>query len=264
LVDELGETPLPPYLRRAATREDATTYQTVYSNTALAGSVAAPTAGLHFTPEVLDALHGLGVTSSKLALHVGAGTFKPVNAATLGAHEMHSETFSIEHDAVSKIAATLASGKPLIPVGTTSARVLESLYWLGATLPATLPAARTAQPASTATEVHLGHLAQWAAYKHGLPLPVAPAISFGRLLERSEGRRLSGSTSLCIAPGYPFAVCDGIVTNFHQPDSSLMLLVAALLGGAEHTHSLYAHALRERYRFLSYGDSSLLLRRGAN
>ena len=236
--------------------------------------MAAPTAGLHFTPDVLAALVARGVASSFVSLHVGAGTFKPVTSPTLGGHDMHAEPFSITVDALDALAASAAAGRPLVPVGTTSARLLESLYWLAA-----------ARGFDDAHGSDLGHLGQWDAYRgmadsHAAAtasdatagagaeadadprLPLSRAAALTRLRTRAEaaGGRLYGRTSLCIAPGYAFALCDGLVTNFHAPDSTLMALVSALLGGAPRARALYAHAVAQRYRFLSYGDSSFLAR----
>lgn len=280
LLELLGQTPLPPYLQRAALPSDVGDYQTVYAAAAQTGSVAAPTAGLHFTPEVLAALAARGVASSFVSLHVGAGTFKPVTSPTLGGHEMHAEPFSITVDALDALAASAAEGRPLVPVGTTSARLLESLYWLAA-----------ARGFGDAHGSDLGHLGQWDAYRgmaeshaaaaapdatataaHAASagadagadprLPLSRTEALTRLRTRAEaaGGRLYGRTSLCIAPGYAFALCDGLVTNFHAPDSTLMALVSALLGGAPRARALYAHAVAQRYRFLSYGDSSFLAR----
>ena len=270
LLELLGQTPLPPYLQRAALPSDVGDYQTVYAAAAQTGSVAAPTAGLHFTPDVLAALVARGVASSFVSLHVGAGTFKPVTSPTLGGHEMHAEPFSITVDALDALAASATAGRPLVPVGTTSARLLESLYWLAA-----------ARGFDDAHGSDLGHLGQWDAYRgmadsHAAAtasdadagagadprLPLSRAAALTRLRTRAEaaGGRLYGRTSLCIAPGYAFALCDGLVTNFHAPDSTLMALVSALLGGAPRARALYAHAVAQRYRFLSYGDSSFLAR----
>ena len=262
LLGLLGEVPLPPYLRREALPSDGEDYQTVYAAAAQTGSVAAPTAGLHFTPEVLAALEARGVRSSSLALHVGAGTFKPVSAATLGGHEMHAEPFAIDSAALAALAESAAEGRPFVPVGTTSARVLESIYWLGV---AATDGGVAHGGRGDGDGGHLGHLGQWDAYQLH-----AAAANTGRsrvevleaLRARADaaGGRLDGSTALCIAPGYPFAMCDGIVTNFHAPDSTLMTLLSALVGGAPQAHGLYAHAIAQRYRFLSYGDSSLIAR----
>jgi len=251
VFEQYGEVPIPPYMGREADDSDATRYQTVYANKA--GSVAAPTAGLHFTPEVLGSLeeeHGHAL--SRVTLHVGAGTFKPVTAPTLAGHDMHAEPFSISADALGALALSAAEGRPIVPVGTTSVRVLESAYWLAARA--------TPDPKPSGD---LGRLGQWDAYNLSAAAPPPSrleALTTLHGLAEAAGGRLYGATSLCIAPGYRFALCDGMVTNFHAPDSTLMLLVSALLGGADNAREVYEHAVRREYRFLSYGDSSLLLR----
>jgi len=252
LLGLLGETPLPPYLQREATPQDEESYQTVYAQSEQTGSVAAPTAGLHFTEPLLEELRARGVCSSSLTLHVGAGTFKPVTAPTLAGHDMHAEPFSISADALGALALSAAEGRPIVPVGTTSVRVLESAYWL---------AARAAPDPKPSGD--LGRLGQWDAYNLSAAAPPPSrleALTTLHGLAEAAGGRLYGATSLCIAPGYRFALCDGMVTNFHAPDSTLMLLVSALLGGADNAREVYEHAVRREYRFLSYGDSSLLLR----
>ncbi|KAL1498616.1 hypothetical protein AB1Y20_013931 [Prymnesium parvum] len=257
LLSSLGEIPIPPYLRRAALPEDEVRYQTVYAAADQSGSVAAPTAGLHFTPELLASLSGAGARASSLTLHVGAGTFKPVVAPSLGSHAMHAEPFSITADAIDSLAQSAAEGRAIVPVGTTSARVAESLYWFGVK--------RSLQQTGGAPSADLGHLDQWEAYEIGgaskaLPVPRVEALARLHAHAVAAGGRLYGSTALCIAPGYSFSMCDGLVTNFHAPDSTLMCLVSAIMGGAKTAHEVYAHAIARRYSFLSYGDSSLLLR----
>jgi len=253
LLDSFGTTALPPYLRRAATPDDVDSYQAVYASPQRAGSVATPTAGLHFTPELLAALTAAGVRTSKVALHAGAATFKPVTAANAAEHSMHSEAFSIGTDALEAIAQSVAEGRPIVPVGTTSARLLESLCALGG-------ARSEGQP--TLTSSWIGHLGQWDAYSS----PREPAHALASLQQLADAaragghERLHGSTSLCIAPGYQFGLCDGLITNFHAPDSTLLLLVGALLGGAAPLQSLYKHALQDKYRFLSYGDACYIVR----
>ena len=235
-----GHLPLPPYLHRPDTPQDAVRYQTVYA--AHEGAVAAPTAGLHFTPEVLAALAARGVTSGHLTLHVGAGTFQPVKAETMADHPMHAEPLIVQASLLRQLLAHRAG--PVIAVGTTSLRTLESLYWLGAAL---------AHDPAAPLEV-----SQWQPYAGGPEM--APAAALHALLahlERTGSAAVEASTRLLIAPGYRFRLVQGLITNFHQPESTLLLLVAALLGPGWRT--LYAHALAEGYRFLSYGDSSLLL-----
>ena len=283
LFDALGETPLPPYMRREARAEDRERYQTVYASETKQGSVAAPTAGLHFTPGLLAALEANGVESSRVALHVGAGTFKPVTAETLADHEMHAERFSIAAHELDAIAASAAAGYPIVPVGTTSARVLESVYWLGVRKGLGVVAAadggkegggsgssradgRVVGTGSSDCDWDLGRLGQWSGYSaDDVEVSERARLSdvFSALAAeaRAHGHEaVGGSTSLCIAPGYAFRVCDAMITNFHAPDSSLMFLVSALVGGSDAmVGSVYRHAVASRYRFLSYGDASLLI-----
>jgi S-adenosylmethionine:tRNA ribosyltransferase-isomerase len=240
-----GHLPLPPYLNRTDTDVDAVRYQTVYA--AHEGAVAAPTAGLHFTPDMLAGLEQQGFRTGRVTLHVGAGTFQPVKADHMAGHAMHGEPFVVTAGLLRQLLAQ--AGQPVIAVGTTSLRTLESLYWLGARL------------ARTPAEAQAGalHVGQWQPYEASAEVPLAEAL--GALLAYMEtngdGEELHASTQLLIAPGYRFRVVQGLVTNFHQPESTLLLLVAALLG--PHWRQVYDHALGHGYRFLSYGDSSLLL-----
>ncbi|KAG8466169.1 hypothetical protein KFE25_001925 [Diacronema lutheri] len=263
ILDLLGQIPIPPYLRRTSEPSDAVAYQTVYSRVERTGSVAAPTAGLHFTERTLGALEARGILASHVALHVGAGTFRPVTCAWIGEHDMHSESFSLTVRELDRLARSADGGAPIVAVGTTSARALESAYWLGAR--ALLDGNARAPAAGL-------HLAQWEAYRlvanaaaRGVPLPsTGDALRALRALasatERGDAteRELRASTSLCIAPGYSFRVLDGLLTNLHQPDSTLLLLVGALIGGADEVRALYRHAVAARYRFFSYGDACLL------
>ena len=240
-----GGLPLPPYLNRAATPADAVRYQTVYA--AHEGAVAAPTAGLHFTPELLAQLAAQGFGTARLTLHVGAGTFQPVKAAQMADHAMHTEALVVEASVLRQLLAQRP--RPVIAVGTTSMRTLESLYWLGAGL---LLNPETAAAPLAAT--------QWQPYatpETELPTPEAALHALLHHLETTGTERLEARTGLLIAPGYRFRLTDGLITNFHQPESTLLLLVAALVG--PHWRTVYAHALAQGYRFLSYGDSSLLL-----
>ncbi|WP_133271960.1 S-adenosylmethionine:tRNA ribosyltransferase-isomerase [Hymenobacter radiodurans] len=239
-----GHLPLPPYLNREDTDVDAVRYQTVYA--ANEGAVAAPTAGLHFSDSVLSDLTACGFQTARVTLHVGAGTFQPVKAELMAGHAMHGEHFVVEAAVLRQLLAH--APQPIIAVGTTSLRTLESMYWLGAKL------ANQSADAS-ATELHV---AQWQPYEE------ATAVSFTEALEKllqhleSTGTSfLRATTQLLIAPGYQFRVVNGLVTNFHQPESTLLLLVAALIG--PDWRQVYDHALAHDYRFLSYGDSSLLL-----
>jgi S-adenosylmethionine:tRNA ribosyltransferase-isomerase len=237
IVTMVGKIPLPPYIKRAATDSDRDRYQTVYARQQ--GAVAAPTAGLHFTPAVLDALAAQGTRTDFLTLHVGAGTFQPVKTANALAHPMHEEQLVItEQNLKNLIAAPV-----VIPVGTTSMRVIESLYWYGVKL--------QQQPEAPFV------VGQRDPYETTPALTKEEALT--RVLERlrQEGASaLKGRTSIYIHPGYRFRISHALVTNFHQPGSTLMLLVAALVG--DRWKEIYAAALANQYRFLSYGDSSLL------
>jgi S-adenosylmethionine:tRNA ribosyltransferase-isomerase len=244
VLELAGQTPLPPYFRRASTPEDSQRYQTVYA--AHEGAIAAPTAGLHFTPAVLGELARLGVQTAFLTLHVGAGTFRPVKAEQMKNHGMHAEEMYVSRGLVQQVREHLP--RPVVPVGTTSMRTLESLYWLGAKL--------LREPYPSPEKLHLS---QWDPYQT-LNQP-DPADAFAALLQhldRSQADHLHASTQLLIAPGYDFKVCQALVTNFHQPQSTLLLLVAAFVG--PDWRNIYDHALKNNYRFLSYGDSSLLVR----
>ncbi len=238
-----GHLPLPPYLHRPDTAVDAVRYQTVYA--AHEGAVAAPTAGLHFTPEVLAELAARGIATGHVTLHVGAGTFQPVKAETMADHPMHAEPIIVQASLLRQLLAHRP--RPVIAVGTTSLRTLESLYWLGAAL--------VQRPAAPGAELQV---AQWQPYEPGPD--IAPAVALQALLaylEATGSTAIEASTRLLIGPGYRFRLVQGLITNFHQPESTLLLLVAALLGPSWQT--VYGHALASGYRFLSYGDSSLLL-----
>ncbi len=239
-----GLLPLPPYLHRAADETDAERYQTVYARAQ--GAVAAPTAGLHFTPAVLDALDARGFERAHVTLHVGAGTFRPVKADEMAGHAMHSEEIVVSAEAIAQVRGALAAGQPVVAVGTTSARTLESLYWLGARL----AAGGAYEPV----------VPQWAPYAPDAP-DVPAVAAFDALLTHlaeQHAAALTAHTHLLIAPGYLFRVVSALLTNFHQPESTLLLLVAALVGETR-WRAIYDHALRQGYRFLSYGDSSLLI-----
>ncbi|MCJ8165305.1 S-adenosylmethionine:tRNA ribosyltransferase-isomerase [Pontibacter sp. E15-1] len=243
VLERCGKLPLPPYLNRDLTPDDHIRYQTIYANQQ--GAVAAPTAGLHFTERVMASLQEQHITSAYLTLHVGAGTFKPVKAEVMEAHEMHAEQLYITRPLLQRLARQL--GKPVIPVGTTSMRSLESLYWLGA------KAIQT--PDMLLSELHVS---QWQAYEAtALPTATEAVEALLQYMDRHKTSFLHASTQIIIAPGYTFRICNGLITNFHQPESTLLLLVSALIG--EDWRKVYAHALQHDYRFLSYGDSSLLL-----
>ena len=241
IISALGEIPIPPYLNRSTEESDSEDYQTVYSR--IEGSVAAPTAGLHFTPEVLEAIDRRGIPRRELTLHVGAGTFQPVKSDTIGQHEMHNEFIAVPRALIEELAAT---GRRVIAVGTTSVRTLESLYHLGCMLHSGLDAST---------------LPQWYPYSPEHPrLEVAEAMTaILRRLEEEGSDTFIASTRLMIAPGYDYRVVKGMVTNFHQPRSTLLLLVSAFLGGDE-WRSVYDYALGGEYRFLSYGDACLFLK----
>ncbi len=243
LLQSAGELPLPPYFQRSAEASDYDRYQTLFARHE--GSVAAPTAGLHFTPQVLNRLKQQGVEQHEITLHVGAGTFKPVTSETMADHTMHSETFCVSIDLIKKMTET--KGR-IIAVGTTTMRTLESLYWIGVQL--------LSQRITPSTHYILH---QWDAYE--LPHDYSMTQSFGALLHACQQNRttsIHASTSILIAPGYPVKVCNGIITNFHLPKSTLLLLIAAMVG--DQWKKIYDHALANEYRFLSYGDSSLLWR----
>lgn len=243
LLDAAGVLPIPPYLNRETEASDLQTYQTVYSK--VKGSVAAPTAGLHFTPEVLADIDAQGIGREEVTLHVGAGTFKPVKSATIEGHEMHIEFISVRRSSIERIKNNLGR---IIAVGTTSVRTLESLYYIGVTL--------AANPNATAEELVVD---QWMPYDEANNrLPVAEALQqIVDYLDRNGVDRLVTATRIIIVPGYDFKLVRGLVTNFHQPKSTLLLLISAFVKGDWRT--IYDYALAHDFRFLSYGDSSLLL-----
>lgn len=245
ILEVFGELPIPPYLNRETQESDKETYQTVYSK--IKGSVAAPTAGLHFTPRVLDALREKGVALEELTLHVGAGTFKPVKSEEIEGHEMHTEYISVNRSTLEKLVAH--EGKA-IAVGTTSVRTLESLYHIGVTL--------LHNPNATEEDLHVK---QWQPYETALETAATPAVdalqAIIAYLDRHHMETLHSSTQIIIAPGYEYRIVKAMVTNFHQPQSTLLLLVSAFLHGD--WRKIYDYALTHDFRFLSYGDSSLLI-----
>lgn len=245
ILEVFGELPIPPYLNRETQESDKETYQTVYSK--IKGSVAAPTAGLHFTPRVLDALREKGVELEELTLHVGAGTFKPVKSEEIEEHEMHTEYISVTRSTLQKLIAH--EGKA-IAVGTTSVRTLESLYHIGVTL--------LNNPEATEEELHVK---QWQPYEMSAESAATPAIdalqAIIRYLDLHGMETLHTSTQIIIAPGYEYRIVKAMVTNFHQPQSTLLLLVSAFVHG--NWQKIYDYALSHDFRFLSYGDSSLLI-----
>ncbi len=244
VIDAIGELPIPPYLNRKAEESDRTTYQTVYSK--INGSVAAPTAGLHFTERVLADLDQRGIEREELTLHVGAGTFKPVKSATIGEHDMHTEYVAVRRHTIERL---LAHDAEAIAVGTTSVRTLESLYYMG------LKVLRN--PAIKEEELHVR---QWEPYEevNGEKPEVKEVLQ--ALLDwmvRNDLTVLHSSTQIIIAPGYDYKIVRMLVTNFHQPQSTLLLLVSAFVKGD--WRKIYDYALSHDFRFLSYGDSSLLI-----
>ncbi|MBR6287340.1 MAG: S-adenosylmethionine:tRNA ribosyltransferase-isomerase [Bacteroidaceae bacterium] len=246
LLEVVGELPIPPYLNRDTQESDKETYQTVYSK--IKGSVAAPTAGLHFTPRVLAAIDEAGIDREELTLHVGAGTFKPVKSEQIEGHEMHTEFIFVRRQTIDKL---IAHGGWAIAVGTTSVRTLESLYYIGVKL--------QRNPDLSESELHVE---QWLPYEYaeqeGEKLTTLQALeNIRQYLERNGLDALHTSTQIIIAPGYDYHIVRMIVTNFHQPQSTLLLLVSAFLRGD--WRKVYDYALSHDFRFLSYGDSSLLI-----
>lgn len=244
IIEAAGSLPIPPYLNRDTEQSDLERYQTVYSK--IKGSVAAPTAGLHFTEKVFNHLMDDGHELAELTLHVGAGTFQPVKSETISGHEMHSEHLYVSCDFLQKL---INHSEKKIAVGTTSVRTLESLYWLGLQV-------------SENTKIDIENLkvSQWEAYENSeADLSLKQALeNLINLLDKNQIDHLSASTQIIIAPGYKFRIVDGLITNFHQPQSTLLLLISAYLG--DEWRRIYAHALANDYRFLSYGDSNLYLK----
>ena len=243
ILEAVGELPIPPYLNRKTQESDKTTYQTVYSK--IKGSVAAPTAGLHFTEKVLHEIDACGIDREELTLHVGAGTFKPVKSECIEGHEMHSEYISVRRQTLKKLLQHEASA---IAVGTTSVRTLESLYYIGLKL--------ESSPDLSEDELHVS---QWEPYEQkGASIPATQAIqNIVEYLDRHQRSVLNTSTQIIIAPGYEYKIVKVLITNFHQPQSTLLLLVSAFLKGD--WRRVYDYALSNDFRFLSYGDSSLLI-----
>lgn len=248
VVEAAGNIPIPPYLKRGSELSDVTDYQTVYSR--IQGSVAAPTAGLHFTPTLLQQIRESGVDTREVTLHVGAGTFQPVKSEEIGAHPMHTEVFEVEKSLVSELRKAIDSGRKVLAVGTTTVRTLESLALLG---------------------LHLLHgdmsmkVGQWEAYSDdfaGKETSVA-LKALEEYMESESLERLTASTAIMIAPGFRWRIVSGLVTNFHQPQSTLLLLVSSLLDGENLSdptwRRIYGEALDNGYRFLSYGDACLFL-----
>ena len=242
LLEEAGNLPIPPYLNRPTEESDEKTYQTVYSQ--IEGSVAAPTAGLHFTENIMDSLQKKDIDLSQVTLHVGAGTFRPVKANKIGMHEMHTELISVKQETIEKMIQN--SGK-LVVVGTTSLRTIESLYYIGVKILKNL-------------ETHFDNflVEQWEPYdeENNLFSPKESLSAILKYMKENNLNSLVASTKIMIAPGYQFKFVDGLLTNFHQPQSTLLLLVSAFVG--DDWQKVYDFALHNNFRFLSYGDSSLL------
>ena len=235
ILDAVGELPIPPYLNRKTEESDKTTYQTVYSR--IKGSVAAPTAGLHFTENVLEDLRTRGIETDEVTLHVGAGTFLPVKTADANEHTMHTEIVAVPRATIQHILGKL--GK-IVAVGTTSMRTLESLYFMGC---------------KKAAGVN-----QFEPYEREYPMSTKEALqSLLDWMDETGQETLHAETQIMIKPGYEFRVVDQLITNFHQPQSTLLLLVSAFVGGDWRT--IYNYALSHSFRFLSYGDSSILSRK---
>ena len=240
LLERCGRIPIPPYLNRATEAIDIERYQTLYAH--IRGSVAAPTAGLHFTSEVLEAIAGRGVDIENVCLHVGAGTFLPVKSSTIASHPMHREPFSVSRNLLCRI---LSATGGITAVGTTSVRTLESLYYAGA---------------SCIENGHPEDVTQWAPYERDWTYSTEEALeALVKYLDDNGLDKLQIGTRIIIVPGFDFRLVDRMVTNFHQPQSTLLLLISAFVGGDWQT--IYNYALGHGFRFLSYGDSSLLFRR---
>lgn len=242
LIDSIGELPIPPYLNRKTEESDKTFYQTVYSK--IKGSVAAPTAGLHFTPQVLNALDMRNIDREEVTLHVGAGTFKPVKSEEISEHSMHTEHICVRIQTIEKL---LQHNMSAIAVGTTSVRTLESLYYIGCRV--------FENPLLKEEELHV---TQWEPYDTVQKLSPYESMSvLLKYMKQNEKTALHATTQIIIAPGYNYKIVKALITNFHQPQSTLLLLVSAFVHGNWKT--IYDYALTHDFRFLSYGDSSLLI-----
>ena len=266
VLEAAGNIPLPPYFNRAVEENDKERYQTVYA--AAEGSVAAPTAGLHFTPALFDKLATKNITKEFVTLHVGAGTFKPVKAARMEEHEMHAEYIDVQKSFIELLrdnfterdenANQPTNAKKIIAVGTTSLRTLESLYWMGAKIIAANNASNSNKQANPSIENI--SVVQWDPYElmpqNELPSTAVALTALSNWLEQNNLSRLITKTQIIIAPGYRFKIIDGLITNFHQPQSTLLLLVAAITNG--NWKPMYNYALENNFRFLSYGDGCLI------
>ncbi len=269
VIDAIGELPIPPYLNRKTQESDKTTYQTVYSK--IKGSVAAPTAGLHFTKRVLQDIDARGIEREEVTLHVGAGTFRPVKSEDIGGHDMHSEHIAVHRRTIERL---IAHGGEAIAVGTTSVRTLESLYYLGVLAdPSKSPLKGETFCAENSLPLREGrggsfplregwggplHVPQWMPYEYDNSLSTTEALeALLRYMDERGEEVLHATTQIIIAPGYKYHIVRRMITNFHQPQSTLLLLVSAFIGN--NWHAVYDYALAHDFRFLSYGDSSLLV-----
>ena len=238
ILENIGLTPIPPYLNRESEIIDKDRYQTIYSK--LKGSVAAPTAGLHFTDKVLNKLKEKQINFEEVTLHVGAGTFIPVKSETINNHEMHTEHFVIKKSTIKN----LLNSKKIVAVGTTSVRTIESVYWLGVKL--------------LQNNYFDSHISQWEVYKLSDDINKTDALNtLLNYMDNMNVEELHASTQIMIFPGYQFKMVDILITNFHQPKSTLLLLIAAFIG--DNWKKVYDFALNNNFRFLSYGDSSILI-----
>ncbi len=242
IIAAIGEIPIPPYLNRRSEESDKDDYQTVYSH--IDGSVAAPTAGLHFTSALMDQIAVKGVDVEEVTLHVGAGTFRPVKSESIGEHDMHSEFIAVPRSVIARL-ADVVGRRPVVAVGTTSVRTLESLWHIGRLI---------------LEQRWTGEVPQWTAYEATTEPSAAEALR--AIVDYLDGRgddTLLAHTRIIIAPGYTYRIVDAMITNFHQPQSTLLLLVSAFIGDA--WREVYAHALAGGYRFLSYGDACFFSRK---
>lgn len=250
-----GEIPLPPYLNRNVEEKDKSTYQTIYAKED--GSVAAPTAGLHFTTSLFQSLKNKDIHTDFVTLHVGAGTFKPVKVSTMEAHEMHAEFIDVEVRFIEKIIQNISQKKCIIAVGTTSLRTLESLYWIGVKLVHNLGFKISDAEKLRNKKLELLNICQWDCYD--LPQNIEPIVALEFLvkwLKNNDQKKLLTKTQIIIAPGYKLKIVSGLITNFHQPKSTLLLLIASIVGN--NWKAIYNYALENNFRFLSYGDGCLL------
>lgn len=243
ILEKFGNVPLPPYMKRNPEASDRETYQTVYAESE--GSVAAPTAGLHFTPRVFKELAEKNIKTEFITLHVGAGTFKPVKSETVNEHSMHAEIFYVDKTLIERILMYINSNK-IIAVGTTSMRCIESLYWFGVQL---------LQGRIRGNEVYIG---QWEPYENQAEDVKRSLNAVMEYIKEKNLDYIYGKTAIIIVPGYEFKIFNGLITNFHQPQSTLLLLIAAFIGN--NWKRVYEYALKNDFRFLSYGDSSIMIK----